>query len=524
MTAVLERPADVGVSAPASAGSALGLTLAAKYLRISDDDEGRELGVTRQSDDLDTFGAQNNLFYVETYSDNDIGASTRTRKSKIRKAYLRMLDDAKAGRFQVITAYTSNRLTRRMRENEDLIELAEMYGIRYRYIRSPEHDLNTADGRMMCRWLAAADTGEAERIAERVARAARQRAEKGEFSGGFRPFGFGVQKTVNGLPLVDEDGNPVLDYSKVREDEAALIRDAADVLLAGGYIRAIIRDWNRRGVMTTRGNEWTSRVLVNMLLNPRNAGLSVYGGEILEGVEVPWDPIIDRETWEALRLKLKDPNRRKSPGNKPVHLLTVANCGHVECVGKGHKMRHSMKFDSRKRKDGHKNPPVPMYRCQSRGHNWVNAEALEHLVEGQVIAWLEDPAHAEILVATDTTSKAKELAARSAQLRETLAATKRAFFKGLVTEQDLESAVPEIEQELLTIEAAQADLSGMTPLKGLVGQPDARQRWAALDLGRKKAVINLLMTITITSSPQAGGKLKGGKILDESRVHIEWKV
>jgi len=528
VTTLLERPVGVGASAPTPTGtSPLGLTLAAKYLRISDDDEGRELGVTRQNEDLDAFAAKENLFFVDTYRDNDIGASTRTRTSKIRKDYLRMLTDARNGRFQVIAAYTSGRITRRPREREDLIDLAEEYGIRYRYIRSPEHDLNTADGRMMCRWLAAADTGESERIAERVSRAALQRAQRGGFSGGFRPFGFGVQKLVNGLPLFDDDGKPVLDYSVIREDEAKELARAADAVLAGAYTNAVARDWNARGITTTRGNQWTGKQVVATLLNPRNAGLMVYRGKVLDGVKAPWDPIIGRETWEALRLKLKDSNRRKTTGNTPIYLLTVANCGHVECTGKGHKMRAAYKTDPRRpsKTDPDKRSRVRSYRCQARGHNWINAEAFEHLIEDEiVIPWLEKPEHASLLTADDTSGRAKELAARAAERRETLASVKRAFVKGLLSEADFEAAVPEIEHELVQIEAAQAEMAGLAPLKGIIGRSDARELWEKMDLGRQKAILNTLMTITVTTSRQAGGKLKGGKMIDESRVHVEWRV
>ncbi|MBQ1018598.1 recombinase family protein [Micromonospora sp. D93] len=100
---------------------------AAKYRRISDDREGRELGIGRQDEDLDALAERENLVYVASYVDNDISAST---KSKKRGAdYERMVAAAKAGEFEVIAAYTSGRLTRKPRENEDLIELGQHYGI-----------------------------------------------------------------------------------------------------------------------------------------------------------------------------------------------------------------------------------------------------------------------------------------------------------------------------------------------------------------------------------------------------------
>src|SRR5262245_55540557 len=151
-------------------------TRAVRYRRISDDPEGRALGVTDQGDDIDRLAKRLGLTVVGDYVDNDISASTRTTKE--RPDYDRMLADARAGAFDVIMCYSSSRLTRRPRENEDLIELAQRYGIRYVYVQSPEWDLNTADGREYARMAAVRDAAESERISERVQRAARRRAER----------------------------------------------------------------------------------------------------------------------------------------------------------------------------------------------------------------------------------------------------------------------------------------------------------------------------------------------------------
>jgi DNA invertase Pin-like site-specific DNA recombinase len=511
--------ARAGVQIPAPAGSALGLTAAAKYLRISNDKEGKELGVTRQNEDLDAMAAKEGLYFVDTYPDNDISASTRSRKK--RPQYKRMLADARNGRFQVIAAYTTKRLTRRPRENEDLIELAEAYGISYKYIRSPEIDLNTAQGRMLARIMAAADAAEAEITSELVARKAQQRAESGQFNGGRRPFGFGVPKVVNGVPVVNEDtGKPVLDYDQVVEREADFIRWAAQVVLPkeGLGLRTVARLWNEWGVETSTGTPWTGMTVRDMLIRPRNAGLMVYRGQILEGVKAPWEPIIEREVLEALVAKFKDPSRRTSPGNKPRHLLTGAlRCGHAECMGKGHRMRVSNKVQP----DGSKREN---YRCAALGHNWINRDALDHMITNLVLAWLEKPENADILATEDNDKRVKEQTTRAAALREKKVSIKKMWQENLLSDDDLRIMIPEIDRELEQIESFLADAAGVTPLKGIVGRPDAVEQWMRLDIARQKAIVELLMTITITSSTQAGGRRKGGSLLDESRVHIEWRV
>src|SRR5690606_39044801 len=118
---------------------------AATYRRISDDREGREIGVARQAEDLAALAKRLGVTIVADYEDNDISASTRSRRR--RPGYEAMIAAAKRREFDVILAYSASRLTRRPREHEDLIDLAEHYGIRYYYVVSPSFDLNTADGK-----------------------------------------------------------------------------------------------------------------------------------------------------------------------------------------------------------------------------------------------------------------------------------------------------------------------------------------------------------------------------------------
>jgi site-specific DNA recombinase len=107
---------------------------AAIYVRISKDREGTELGVERQIEDCTRIAERLGLPLYRVYKDNDLSGSRYARK--VRPEYIEMLEHARAGYFTTIIAYTSSRLTRRPREHEDQIELAEQNGITYRFVRS----------------------------------------------------------------------------------------------------------------------------------------------------------------------------------------------------------------------------------------------------------------------------------------------------------------------------------------------------------------------------------------------------
>ncbi|MFJ6198832.1 recombinase family protein [Micromonospora sp. NPDC092111] len=333
---------------------------AAKYRRISDDREGRELGITRQDEDLDALAERENLVYVAEYVDNDISASTRSKKR--RPDYERMMADAKAGQFEVIAAYTTGRLTRRPREHEDLIDLAVGHGIEFKYIRSPSFDLTTAQGRRIARTLAAQDAGEAEDIAERTERDVRRRAEAGEFHGGNLPFGIdGDREIVKGK----------LRYVRFRHhtSDAPRVRDAVRRLLAGETVYGIGKDYAMQ-----------RRTLLRALTNPAIAGLREYNGQFYP---TPWKPIVNREDWERVREILADPSRKKSETNQRKYMLS----GLVYCHCGGR-----MLSTSAKRTEG------PTYECnpgrigtKNCGRARIVMRPLEQYIAEQVFTRLDSP-------------------------------------------------------------------------------------------------------------------------------------
>lgn len=274
---------------------------AAVYVRISSDPTGRRAGVERQEADCRAYCEAQGWTVARVYVDNDVSASS----GKQRPAYAAMLEDARAGRIGAVVAYHLDRLHRRPVELEDFIALAEARGLALKTLHG-DVDLSTSSGRLHARIMGSVARHEAERISERTARRHADIAREGKLSGGgHRAFGY------------DDDG------MTTREDEAALVREAASRLLAGGSLRSVVRDWNARGVATVRGGKWSSTVLRQMLGRPRLAGLRSHKGVTYPGT---WPAILDQDTHEALSALLG--RNGGTIGRPPVHLLSgIATCG-----------------------------------------------------------------------------------------------------------------------------------------------------------------------------------------------------
>lgn len=456
----------------------------ALYLRISDDGEGRELGVTRQYEDLlaAATAAEETIVGPErtvdgkpvvAYVDNDRGASRHSRKT--RPDYAQLIADAKAEKFGKIRAYTSSRLTRQPREHEDLIDLAIEHGITYEFLRSPSFDLNTAAGRGVARVLAAQDAQTAETTSELVSRGMRQLAEKGLWRGGPRPFGF------------EADG------VTVRESEAMALREAADALLAGRSLRAVARDWNSRGLERPRGGPWKFTDLRQVLLRARNAGLIEQQGKIL-GTAV-WPAVIPRDVWEGMCAVLADPARRTSPGGTPRWL----GSGLYVCGACGQ--------DGMRCSRNHRGTPT--YRCRGGSgtkHVSRQAEALDRHVSTALCQYLARPAvRTAISLVMNNRRRGPDLSALRAE-RETLKSGRARLVglvaRGLVSETEADRELAATAARLAEIESELAAAAPGNPLAPVLSVDDVFHAWEeAWDLETRRGILKAAARVTVLPAP-----------------------
>lgn len=283
------------------------------YTRISQDRSGEGEANERQEEACRQLAASRGWEVVGVEHDISISG---WQKNKDRPGWNRTVERMERGECDVVVAWKLDRVTRRVRDLIDLIEIAEKTGVSFA-TTDGMLDLSSPTGRAVATILGAVAQMEVELKAERQQAASRARAAKGiPWKTGFRAFGY----TLDG---------------EIVEKEAALIREAAEDVLNGAPLRAIVRRWKELEIPTARSrknvNGWTHNSVRSILLNPRNAGISTYKGEVIG--KGSWEPILSEETHVLLVATLTDPARTrgdKSLGNKPRNLLSgLAKCG--EC-------------------------------------------------------------------------------------------------------------------------------------------------------------------------------------------------
>ena len=217
----------------------------------------------------------------------------------VRPEFRRMLDDLESGLIDAIIVYDLDRLARDLRDLEDLIDVKESKRIEIRSVSGSLRLDNDGDI-TMARVLVTMANKSSRDTSRRVKRAARQRAETGGFHGGRVAFGYEQHKDAAGK-VTAWTPHPV---------HAGWVREAAERLLNGEALYSICMDFTRQGRTSATGGHWNNSALRRIVQKP-----AVIGCRERDGVLYPasWEPILDRETWERLRVLLGEQKARRTP-------------------------------------------------------------------------------------------------------------------------------------------------------------------------------------------------------------------
>ncbi|MDQ1175416.1 recombinase family protein [Microbacterium sp. SORGH_AS_0421] len=489
------------------------------YTRISDDREGEERGVQRQEEDCRERAEELGLTVYEVYKDNDRGASDRSSRSKKKQRddYIRMLADAKDGKFATIIAYSNSRLTRRVREWLDLADLWKQYGVAIRTVKSGDRDLTNGDERAVALTLATWDANEVDRISERVRRTNRQKALEGKPAKQHRrPFGFEEDQITH------------------RPEEAQAIREAIHDIIAGASITDICRKWERLGIRTSDGKEsWKWTPMKRVLLGWRTVGIREYpqrnpqtgklersplfnnDGEMVKGT---WDAIISLTEREAALQKLQE--RTRASERKGQWLLQgILKCGICSRTLYGALQREGV--------DG-------LYTCTGSGktHLGINAPTLEQYIQNLILRYeLEKALHGNPRV--DPTQKIWPKEGRYKQLEGLIEAQMEAFSSGYVEPRDhfKQLGILTKERDALERERAKFELMLLDRPNRVATIADA-QRWfidrTSLEfVDLRQLILNEIDFIVIGKGSKGYGGRTHAAVRQEkiwARAEVFWKA
>jgi len=479
------------------------------YARISSDRSDTRLGVDRQVKDCKALCADRGWIVDEVFIDNDVSATS----GKRRPEYNRLLRAIESGDIDAVAVWDLDRLTRRPAELESFVATCEKAGVSQLAFVGGGVDLGTGDGMLVARIKGAVAAEEARKTGQRMRRKKQELAERGLPSGGGRrAFGW------------ERDGQTV------RELEAALIREAAEVVLRGGSLRGIATDWEARGVKSVGGGTWRPNSVKAVLRNPRNAGLRQHGREVVGTTksgrpafgrpvivgDASWPPIIERDIWERLQLLFENPERSQVK----VQTRSYPLRGVLECGVCG------MRLTSVPRKKPIPSDPdrrMRYYGCRSDqggcGKIFVDAQHAEHVVDGVILRLLSNRGAESIALASQKGDEAEvaKLLQQNAKDNERIADLEDAFGAGDLSREGLQRNARPLREQVADRTSRIAGLQGFSVLHPFTGHVD--EHWDQLSADERRSVI-LSFLVSVKVKPKARG---GFNRFDPKRLLFVWR-
>ncbi|MEU0839446.1 recombinase family protein [Streptomyces sp. NPDC005962] len=302
-------------------------------------------------------------------------------------------------------------------------------------------------------------------------------------------------------------------YQRVRESEAAGIRQAASRRLEK-QVYSAITDWmNDEGYRTTRGGQWRPAVLANVLDHPAIAGLAEDENGNL--YETGGPQIIPPADFKAIRA-MRQPNQpAEAQGDQREYLVqgALGVCG--LCAGS----LGSSPSNTGSR--GYRCPPSTAQHPGGCGKVRINADLLETYLAEHVLAELAKPEVSAVIALAR-----EEVLVEAAELRRQIEVDevrKKELGESYASSPDLSLAAFRAADQQLTKgireNAVQARLLEQVRHVPVGDVPDLVRWWKHAPLASKQGVLTLMLE-QIAVYPAVA---RGSRTVDAERVGLKWR-
>ena len=303
------------------------------YIRVSTEDQAREgFSLGEQKEKLLQLCKFKEYEVFKVYEDAGISA----KDMEHRPAFKEMLADMKEGKINYIVAYKLDRVTRSVRDLEELISQLEQYNT---YLVCDRDDVNTstANGRFFVRMLTVLSQLEIEIVSERTKFGLNGAIKSGHLPGTI-PLGY--KKDNNKKTVIDETTKDIV------------IR-IFNMYLEGKSYQQISNILNDEKILSPRN--WRDTTIMRIIDNKIYIGDFVQhkaGGKTKNKEPIIYmnvvEPIISRAMWEEAQLQ-KEKNQRAYTRDR-IYLffqkLKCPKCGRImKCKGSGGKKKKYMYYN-----------------------------------------------------------------------------------------------------------------------------------------------------------------------------------
>ena len=242
---------------------------AAIYIRVSTEEQAHEgYSLEVQEECLRKY-AQNNGWELycpkdAVYKDDESGYSLN------RPALRQLLVDASHKKFDIVLVYKVDRCSRRLQDLLNLVDELESYGIALKSATEP-YDTTTSAGKLMFQQLGSFAEFERNRIIERVIPGMKKSLEKGNWLGGYTPYGYTRNKEKKIL--------------EVNSEEAKIVKLIFSMYLQNKSVSNIAGYLYEKGYKTRLNSKYYPSLVCDILKNKLYVGILEWGRRTVDKIE-----------------------------------------------------------------------------------------------------------------------------------------------------------------------------------------------------------------------------------------------
>ena len=389
--------------------------IAAVYIRVSTEDQAREgFSLGEQKEKLLQLCSFKGYEVFKVYEDAGISA----KDMEHRPAFQEMLSDMKKGKINYIVAYKLDRVTRSVRDLEELISVLEQYNC---FLVCDRDDVNTstANGRFFVRMLTVLSQLEIEIVSERTKFGLNGAIKSGHLPG-VLPLGY--KKDGNKKTIIDETTRPVIER-------------IFKMYLEGKSFQQISNIFNEEKVLSPK--PWKDTTIQKIIDNRIYMGDYEQFKRIAKNKKVETviytdvvTPIISRSMWEECQHQ-KEKNQRTYTRDR-VYLffqkIQCPKCGRImKCKGSGGKKKKYMYYNCEK--------------CHLNYREDVIEDLLKDFIYDLVEYDMAVKKYFLPILADHKTTKTDDIDKEIKQLEKQKERIKKAYMNGIVEMEDFQKII-----------------------------------------------------------------------------------
>lgn len=416
----------------------------------------------------------------------------------VRPRFAECITDMRVGRADGMLAHALDRYVRDHRTSEDLIETVRARKLN---VGSLTGTLELTDGGTQnqldqARFLVTLAAREVAIKRERTLWARERDMCKAMGHGGYRPYGWAD------------------DYKTAIPEEKLVVEAAAMRIMHGISQRALAAELNGAEVPTVSGKPWSAESIRSILMRPRNGGLVLHQGEIVDGLVGEWERLISPELCIAVRDELK---RRASevPSHGGGRTLRWQGSGLYLCGECNDGTTVSAIIGGRS----------PRYRCRKFTHLSRNVAGTDAVVDDWIIDRLSQPDALWMFNPVKPSLDVPALRAERAAMTANMATMAVDVAMGRVKRADHLAARTAVDKRTTEIDRVLAEsVRGGSLVADLVSAEDIRATWESYPVATRQAIINDLAVVTIKPYVRVLNKFDPTSIDIQPRVWAEMEL